>query len=193
MLKTIGLQFRKVDILNFIFGVFSAIILLLLVYLVVKPNMKLANSSIFSLFMVSKKKLIYYFMVGLLEELLFRGLILGLVLKKVKNVYVKIIASALIFSVPHIFNTDNIDIIVMFIFPLLYGIVSSEMLLFTKSIWMSTGFHWLWNYIIASIFLATGNINLVYVWIIIEMLLLIPILYYSFNKLGLSLNNLDKV
>ena len=64
MLKTIGLQFRKVDILNFIFGVFSAIILLLLVYLVVKPNLKLANSSIFSLFMVSKKKLIYYFMVG---------------------------------------------------------------------------------------------------------------------------------
>ena len=34
----------------------------------------------------------------------------------------------------------------MFIFPLLYGIVSAEMFVFSKSVWMSTGFHWLWNY-----------------------------------------------
>lgn len=137
--------------------------------------------------------MIYYFIIGLLEELIFRGLILGLILKKIKNIYIRIIVSALIFAILHIANTDNISIIVMFVFPLLYGVVSGEMFIFTKSICMSTGFHWLWNYSITSIFFATRNQNLVYIWIIIEMFILIPLLYFGFIKSGLTLDRTDKI
>lgn len=188
MLKTIGFRFRKVDILNFISGIFLAVVLVLIVCIIVRQNTAIINSNFLTLLINGKNKLIYYFIVALLEELIFRGLFLGLVLKKVKNIYVRVIVSSLIFAVPHILNTDNISIIVMFIFPLLYGVVSGEMFVFTESIWMSTGFHWLWNYSITSIFMTTGNLSLIYVWIIAEMFILIPLLYYSFKKIRLDYN-----
>ncbi len=188
MLKTIGLRFRKVDILNFVCGIFLAVLLVLLVYMIVKQNMIIENNNFLTLLIDSKNKLIYYFIVALLEELIFRGLFLGLVLKKVNNIYVRLIVSALIFAVPHIANTDNISTIIMFIFPLLYGIVSAEMFVFSKSVWMSTGFHWLWNYSITSVFMKTGNLDLIYIWIIVEMIILIPLLYCALKKIGLDYN-----
>lgn len=188
MLKTIGLRFRKVDILNFVSGIFLAVLLVLLVYMIVKQNMIIENNNFLTLLIDSKNKLIYYFIVALLEELIFRGLFLGLVLKKVNNIYIRLIVSALIFAVPHIANTDNISTIIMFIFPLLYGIVSAEMFVFSKSVWMSTGFHWLWNYCITSVFMKTGNLDLIYIWIIVEMIILIPLLYCAFKKIGLDYN-----
>lgn len=188
MLKTIGLRFRKVEILNFISGIFLAVLLVLLVYMIVKQNMIIEDNNFLTLLIDSKNKLIYYFIVALLEELIFRGLFLGLVLKKVNNIYVRLIVSALIFAVPHIANTDNISTIIMFIFPLLYGIVSAEMFVFSKSVWMSTGFHWLWNYSITSVFMKTGNLDLIYIWIIVEMIILIPLLYCAFKKIGLDYN-----
>ncbi len=165
--------------------------LLWIVYMIVRQNM-VGNNGFFPLLISGRKRLAYYFIVGLLEELIFRGLVLGIVLKKIKNIYVRIIASALIFAIPHIFNTDNISIVVMFAFSLLYGVVSGEMFIFTKSIWMSTGFHWLWNYSITSIFFATENQSLVYIWIVIEMFILIPLLYCVFRKSWLSLDEADK-
>lgn len=188
MLKTIGLRFRKVDILNFVSGTFLAVLLVLLVYMIVKQNMIIENNNFLTLLIDGKNKLIYYFIVALLEELIFRGLFLGLILKKVKNIYIRLIVSALIFAVPHIANTDNISTIIMFIFPLLYGIVSGEMFIFSKSVWMSTGFHWLWNYSITSVFMKTGNLDLIYIWIIAEMIILIPLLYCAFKKTGLDYN-----
>ena len=188
MLKTIGLRFRKVDILNFVSGTFFAVLLVLLVYMIVKQNMIIENNNFLTLLIDGKNKLIYYFIVALLEELIFRGSFLGLILKKVKNIYIRLIVSALIFAVPHIANTDNISTIIMFIFPLLYGIVSAEMFVFSKSVWMSTGFHWLWNYSITSVFMKTGNLDLIYIWIIAEMIILIPLLYCAFKKTGLDYN-----
>lgn len=193
MLKTIGLRFSKVDILNFVSGFFLAVLLVLLVYMIVKQNMIIENNNFLTLLIDSKNKLIYYFIVALLEELIFRGLFLGLVLKKVNNIYVRLIVSALIFAVPHISNTDNISTIIMFIFPLLYGIVSAEMFVFSKSVWMSTGFHWLWNYSITSVFMKTGNLDLISIWIIVEMIILIPLLYCLFKKIGLDYNNRKRV
>lgn len=87
MLKTIGLRFRKVDILNFVSWTFFAVLLVLLVYMIVKQNMIIENNNFLTLLIDGKNKLIYYFIVALLEELIFRGLFLGLILKKVKNIY----------------------------------------------------------------------------------------------------------
>ena len=76
----------------------------------------------------------------------------------------------------------------MFIFPLLYGIVSAEMFVFSKSVWMSTGFQWLWNYSITRVCMKNGNLDLIYIWIIVEMIILIPLLYCAFKKIGLDYN-----
>ena len=90
MLKTIGLRFRKVDILNFVSGTFFAVLLVLLVYMIVKQNMIIENNNFLTLLIDGKNKLIYYFIVALLEELIFRGLFLGLILKKGKEYIYKI-------------------------------------------------------------------------------------------------------
>ena len=186
MLKTIGLRLRKIDILYFMVGIILPMILLFIVYLIVKSNGNFQDNNFFSLLISGKGKFIHYFFVAFLEEIIFRGSIFGILSKKIKNIYLSCIVSAIIFALPHIFNTDNISIVVMFIFPLLYGIMANEMFYFTKSIWMSTGFHWLWNFIITSLFLATGTQSLVYGWVILEVIILIPMIYLGFRKNNLT-------
>ena len=133
------------------------IIVLFIVYSSVKSNIILQDTDFLSLLMNHKGKFIFYFFVSFIEEVIFRGIIFGLLLQKCKNKYLSCVIAALIFTLPHIFNTDNISVLVMFIFPFLYGIFANEMFYTTKSIWMPTGFHWLWNYTITSLFLVTGT------------------------------------
>ena len=113
-------------------------------------------------------------------------IIFGLLLQKCKNKYLSCVIAALIFTLPHIFNTDNISVLVMFIFPFLYGIFANEMFYTTKSIWMPTGFHWLWNYTITSLFLVTGTQSFIYVHIIAAMIIMIPLFYIVIGKTRLS-------
>ena len=113
-------------------------------------------------------------------------IIFGLLLQKCKNKYLSCVIAALIFTLPHIFNTDNISVLVMFIFPFLYGIFANEMFYTTKSIWMPTGFHWLWNYTITSLFLVTGTQSFIYVHIIAAMVIMIPLFYIVIRKTRLS-------
>ena len=120
------------------------IIVLFIVYSSVKSNIILQDTDFLSLLMNHKGKFIFYFFVSFIEEVIFRGIIFGLLLQKCKNKYLSCVIAALIFTLPHIFNTDNISVLVMFIFPFLYGIFANEMFYTTKSIWMPTGFHWLW-------------------------------------------------
>ena len=131
---------------------------------------------------VSPQKFIFYFFVSFIEEVIFRGIIFGLLLQKCKNKYLSCVIAALIFTLPHIFNTDNISVLVMFIFPFLYGIFANEMFYTTKSIWMPTGFHWLWNYTITSLFLVTGTQSFIYVHIIAAMIIMIPLFYIVIGK-----------
>ena len=188
MLKSIGLYFRKIDFLNFAVGAIMPIIVLFIVYSSVKSNIILQDTDFLSLLMNHKGKFIFYFFVSFIEEVIFRGIIFGLLLQKCKNKYLSCVIAALIFTLPHIFNTDNISVLVMFIFPFLYGIFANEMFYTTKSIWMPTGFHWLWNYSITSVFMKTGNLDLIYIWIIVEMIILIPLLYCALKKIGLDYN-----
>ena len=74
----------------------------------------------------------------------------------------------------------------LFIFPFLYGIFANEMFYTTKSIWMPTGFHWLWNYTITSLFLVTGTQSFIYVHIIAAMIIMIPLFYIVIGKTRLS-------
>ena len=63
-----------------------------------------------------------------------------------------------------------------------YGIFANEMFYTTKSIWMPTGFHWLWNYTITSLFLVTGTQSFIYVHIIAAMIIMIPLFYIVIGK-----------
>ena len=179
MLKSIGLYFRKIDFLNFAVGAIMPIIVLFIVYSSVKSNIILQDTDFLSLLMNHKGKFIFYFFVSFIEEVIFRGIIFGLLLQKCKNKYLSCVIAALIFTLPHIFNTDNISVLVMFIFPFLYGIFANEMFYTTKSIWMPTGFHWLWNYTITSLFLVTGTQSFIYVHIIAAMIIMIPFELYE--------------
>lgn len=120
-------------------------------------------------------------------------IIFGLLLQKCKNKYLSCVIAALIFTLPHIFNTDNISVLVMFIFPFLYGIFANEMFYTTKSIWMPTGFHWLWNYTITSLFLVTGTQSFIYVHIIAEMIIMIPLFYIVIGKTRLKKTSPQKL
>ena len=182
MLKSIGLYFRKIDFLNFAVGAIMPIIVLFIVYSSVKSNIILQDTDFLSLLMNHKGKFIFYFFVSFIEEFIFRGIIFGLLLQKCKNKYLSCVIAALIFTLPHIFNTDNISVLVMFIFPFLYGIFANEMFYTTKSIWMPTGFHWLWNYTITSLFLVTGTQSFIYVHIIAAMIIMIPLFYIVIGK-----------
>lgn len=186
MLKSIGLYFRKIDFLNFAVGAIMPIIVLFIVYSSVKSNIILQDTDFLSLLMNQKGKFIFYFFVSFIEEVIFRGIIFGLLLQKCKNKYLSCVIAALIFTLPHIFNTDNISVLVMFIFPFLYGIFANEMFYITKSIWMPTGFHWLWNYTITSLFLVTGTQSFIYVHIIAAMIIMIPLFYIVIGKTRLS-------
>ena len=64
MLKTIGLRFRKVDILNFVSGTFFAVLLVLLVYMIVKQNMIIENNNFLTLLIDGKNILFYSGVIG---------------------------------------------------------------------------------------------------------------------------------
>ena len=64
----------------------------------------------------------------------------------------------------------------------MFGILACEMRCFTKSIWMSTGFHWTWNYSIVSVFMATNTNQHIYGWITVEIILLATAFYWLMKR-----------
>ncbi len=89
------------------------------------------------------KYLLIFTLVGFSEELFYRGFIITS-LRTFKNRFFVIMFSGIIFSLAHIFNNEfNL---MSFLNIMLIGIVFAYMFTKTKSLWMPTGFHILWNY-----------------------------------------------
>ena len=82
-----------------------------------------------------------------------------------------ILLSAAVFAIPHVINT-NAPIHILLMLSFAFGILACEMRRFTKSIWMSSAFHWIWNYSIVNVFIAINSNHLIYEWITIEILVL---------------------
>ena len=78
------------------------IIVLFIVYSSVKSNIILQDTDFLSLLMNRKGKFIFYFFVSFIEEVIFRGIIFGLLLQKCKNKYLSCVIAALIFTLLHI-------------------------------------------------------------------------------------------
>ena len=172
-----GLPLRKKDITTFLSGMMLPPIMLFLIFLGLRHNGILNDVNYFELLLGGRKKLIYYFAIGFIEEFLFRGLLFGFLCQKINNILVNILLTTAIFSFPHAIN-QNAPVSILLIFSFMFGILACEMRCFTKSIWMSTGFHWTWNYSIVSVFMATNTNQHIYGWITVEIIILATVFYW---------------
>lgn len=172
-----GLALRRKDITTFISGMMLPPIMLFLIFLGLRHGGILNDMNYFELLLGGRKKLIYYFAIGFIEEFLFRGLLFGFLCKKISCVPVDILLTTAVFSFPHAIN-QNAPVSILLIFSFMFGILACEMRCFTRSIWMSTAFHWTWNYSIVSIFMATNTNQYIYGWITIEIIILVAAFYW---------------
>lgn len=182
MFQKIGLRFRKVDLVYFFLGAMLPIAVLFAVYSFVKADSPLEHTHFFSLLASGSGQGIFYFFVALVEEVLFRGLVFGLLLQTGRSKIFSSLIAALVFSLPHMLNHDTIPLPMMFLFPFLYGLFANALFYATKSIWMATGFHWLWNAIIARLFLSTNTQSLIYAPILTAMTILILLAWIVIQK-----------
>ncbi len=91
---------------------------------------------------------------GAMEEVLCRGIAMGLLLKRT-SAPVAIGLSSALFTIPHLFNmTGSGGVIIFFAIVnlILISIVFSLLTLYFKSIWAACGFHSIWNFVLYNIF-----------------------------------------
>lgn len=168
----IGIQVRRRDMIYFLAGLVLPPILLFLLFYCLKYNGTLENVKYLPLLLNGKRKVLYYFAVGFMEEFLFRGIVFGFISHRTNNRIAGILLSAAVFAIPHAINT-NAPAYILLLFSFVFGILACEMRCYTKSIWMSSAFHWTWNYSIVSVFIATNTNQFIYGWIIAEIVILI--------------------
>lgn len=92
----VGIQAKRRDFANFFIGMLLPPILLFLMFFFLKHNGTLENTNYLTLLLNGKRKLLYYWTIGFIEEFLFRGIVFGLVCKKMNNIIVSILLSAAI-------------------------------------------------------------------------------------------------
>ena len=86
---------------------------------------------------------------GIVEEIFFRGILLGYLEKKY-GLVAAVIISSLLFGAPHLLNVDifSISLIVQVtVFITLYGVIMSMIVYYTDNIWNSISVHISWNVI----------------------------------------------
>ena len=84
---------------------------------------------------------------GIVEEIFFRGILMGYLEKKYGIVYAIIIPS-LLFGAPHLLSVDvfSISLIIQVtVFITLYGVIMSLIVYYTNNIWNSISVHISWN------------------------------------------------
>jgi hypothetical protein len=97
---------------------------------------------------------------GIVEEVFFRGILLGYLEKKYGITYAILIPS-LLFGVPHLLNIDTfsflliIQVIVVISF---YGIIMSLIVYYTNNIRNTISIHIMWNAITTSLIIKHGEI-----------------------------------
>lgn len=91
---------------------------------------------------------------GAMEEVLCRGIVMGLLMKRT-SAPVAIGLSSVMFIIPHLFNmtlSGGVFIFFAIVNLFLISIVFSLLTLHYKSIWAACGFHSIWNFILYNIF-----------------------------------------
>ena len=94
---------------------------------------------------------------GFFEEILFRGVLLGIV-EKTFGSWIAIAVSSLAFGLIHLQNPGATFQGVLFI-AIEAGVLLAAMYILTQRLWMGMGFHMAWNYTQSSIFAGIGAGN----------------------------------
>ena len=135
------------------FGLFLGAISITLIFilLMATANVTLMNplsSPQFSVFTLSF--LIMFILVGVSEEMFFRGYIMSTMASRGNNKWVIYVASALIFSIAHGLN-PNVSILGLVNIALV-GILFAYMFDATNSLWLPIGYHITWNFFQGNVF-----------------------------------------
>lgn len=135
------------------FGLFLGALSITMIFLVLlaTANVTLLNSwssPQFSLFTVTF--LILFVLVGVFEEMFFRGYIMSTMESRGNKKWVIYVASAMIFSAAHLAN-PNVSLIGLVNIALV-GILFAYMFDATKSLWLPIGYHITWNYFQGNVF-----------------------------------------
>ncbi|MFC7391406.1 CPBP family intramembrane glutamic endopeptidase [Scopulibacillus cellulosilyticus] len=150
--KNIGFGFYKgvrQILLGLLLGFLS--MTLIFIFLRILGAVDVANSIIHP--HISKYLLLdilLYVLVGIAEELFFRGYIIGTMLQRGNNKLWCMTVSAIIFGCTHLINPNVAAVGIINI--ALVGVLFTYMYISTGKLWLSIGFHITWNYFQGSVF-----------------------------------------
>ncbi len=146
---SIGLNIKgkKNDI---VWGFLTGLILMVIGYFVLKFSNNLEVEAIKYDSLAIFGSLFFFTMVGISEELLFRGYILNNLMESSKNKYIALLISALLFALMHGLN-PNISILAITNL-ILAGLALGITYIHTKNLWFPIFLHISWNYFQGPIF-----------------------------------------
>ena len=135
------------------FGLFLGAISITVIFIVLMAttNVTLINSLSnpqFSVFSITF--LILFILVGISEEMFFRGYVMSTMASRGNKKWVIYVVSAVIFSLAHVGN-PNVSIIGLVNIALV-GVLFAYMFDATKSLWLPVGYHITWNYFQGNVF-----------------------------------------
>ena len=157
--RSIGFQFSGSTGKELLQGFFTGIFLIGAIFLVLLLTQQIEVSDIQFSIKFFFYHLLLFLLVGINEELLFRGYLLGTTMK-LANKYVVLCIFALLFSFVHFLTNDFSLFPIINIF--LAGIILGQYYIHTKRLWYSISLHFTWNFFQGPVFGSnvSGNENL---------------------------------
>ena len=186
-LSVVGLTARKRDIAFFLGGITLAI-LMAVTNLVILSIVNKSNyfSLAFGLVVGGYSIIIHYLIIGFSEEILFRGYLFCNTFTEMKF-WKRNLLMAVIFMLPHISNANGNQTFIAVV-SLLTGLLLNYLVYLTKSIWMGVGFHWIWNYLVITIFYGF-KIDSQAITIVPVVILLVYAIIYLLHRRVCTLTN----
>lgn len=136
--KEIGLRFSLDVIIYFVLG------MCMVIALYVSINAMFSNNSSYSL-LLNINSLIYWLLVAIGEEMVFRGFIIGYINKNFTSI-AAILISTLLFSLIHIISYEGLGIY-SFFYIFIVGFLLAGIRMSISSISFGVGYHLAWNYL----------------------------------------------
>lgn len=159
-MEEIGIPQPKVDRKWLIIGLLLPLTILV-IYLLMPGQLSVANNNQARLISLLGCIFVEGFLPGILEEMIFRGLLMHLVAKRF-GMTVAVVVPSVLFAALHLVNgaLDAASMLMLFIGGTAVGIMFSLITLVKNSIWNSAVVHGLWDFFIIGIFNFTAKPDL---------------------------------
>ena len=159
-MEEIGIPTAKVDRKWFIIGLLLPLTILV-IYLLLPGQLSIANNNQARFISLLGCIFVEGFLPGILEEMIFRGLLMHLIAKRF-GLTVAVVVPSVLFAVLHLVNgaLDAASMLMLFMGGTAVGIMFSLITLVKNSIWNSAVVHGLWDFFIIGIFNFTAKPDL---------------------------------